>query len=719
MKLPDLFVNAVTTFDGKALAKGQKQIGSFEKSVKNLGKAFGVTFSAAAIAQFGKASVKAFSEDEAATVRLTQAVNNLGLGFEDVRIKRFISDLEASAHVADDILRPAFQALLSTTGSVTRSQDILNTALEVSAGTGVDAAEVAKDLGLAYLGQTKGLAKYNTGLTKAELAATDFNTIQTKLNEQYAGSNAARLDTYAGKVSAVQIAYGNLQETVGGALIDAFAKLAGDNTVEDLTDSVDNLADSLAAVVELTGAVATPFVGLAKLFNKASDAYVKLLYKATGAAFMGNKRDRQYGGAAADRYRSIEEQANAKKRAAAEAAAAKRQREILALQKKSELAKKNELSLSKAAAEFDTNRISIAAALKATYDKETRLRLEALMAIEDENGSLALSKIRELGLLQEATDAKKLAGIKTISDETLFALNARLLAELKVINDSEMAEKDKEIAREEAFKKYNAGIILAGELAAEESYKEATRIQLNQIQKLAALSKTESAARTSILLVQSEELNAINAVRNAQAAADAQRMNNLQNYIAALKSLGSISTGAGALASGQTDPALAAAIAAAKKAQDEAKAAKDALDKATGDAISAAAAAAEAAAKIAAESAAALAELADATAAEQDATGPQTLGETAASLTELADALAAELDATGTLGSMGDLTSLASEGLLPTYTEVPTGGAYDRDYTININAGVIASQDELATLIQDTIQGLNRNGDPLTTASII
>jgi hypothetical protein len=400
--------------------------------------------------------------------------------------------------------------------------------------------------------------------------------------------------------------------------------------------------------------------------------------------------------------------------------AIKRQKELLALQKKAELAKKNEISLTKAAAEFDTNRISIAAALKATYDKETRLRLEAMMAIEDENGSLALSKLKELGLLQESNDLKRLAGIKTISDETLFALNARLLAELKVINDSEMAEKDKEIAREAAFKKYNAGIILAGELAAEESYKEATRIQLNQIQKLAALSKTESAARTSILLVQSEELNAINAVRNAQAAADAQRMANLQSYIAALKSLGSVSTGAGALStSGGVDPALTAAIAAAKKAQDDAVAAKSKLDKATGDAIAAAAAAAESASKIAAESAAALSELADAVAAEKDANAAATLGETSAALTELADALAAELDATGTLGSMPELESLASEGLLPTYTEVPTGGAFDRDYTININAGVIASQDELATLIQDTIQGLNRNGDPLTTASII
>ena len=718
-KLPDLFVNAVSTWDGKALAKGQKQIGGFEKSVKNLAKAFGVTFGAAALAQFGKASVKAFAEDEAATVRLTKAVNNLGLGFEDTRIKQFISDLEASAHVADDILRPAFQSLISTTGSVTKSQDLLNLALEISAGTGIDAGEVAKDLSLAYLGQTKSLTKYNTGLTKTELAAAGFLTIQEKLTAQYSGSNAARLDTYSGKVAAVQIAYGNLQETVGGALVDAFMKLAGDTTVDDLTDSVDNLADSLAAVVELTGAVATPFVGLAKLFNNASMAYTKLLYKATGTAFMGDKRDRQYGGAAADKYRAIEEKANAKARAKAEAEAAKRQKEILALQKKSELAKKNELSLSKAAAEFDSNRISIAAALRNTYDKETRLRLEALMAIEDEKGDLALSKLRELGLLQEATDARKLAGIKTISDENLFALNARLLKELQVINDSQMAEKDKEIAREEAFKKYNAAIIMAGGLAAEESYKESTRIQLNQIEKLAALSKTESAARTGILLVQAEELNAINVVKNAQAAADAQRMANLQSYIAALKSLGSVSTGAGTLStSGGVDPALTAAIAAAKKAQDEALAAKAKLDKATGDAIEAAAAAAESASKIAAESAAALSELADAVAAEKDATAAQTLGETSAALAELADALAAELDATGTIGSMPELESLAAEGLLPTYTEVPTGGAFDRDYTINITAGVIASQDEFTALLQDTIQQLNRNGDPLTTAGI-
>jgi hypothetical protein len=543
-KLPDLFVNAVSTWDGKALGKGEKQIGGFEKSVKNLAKSFGLAFSATALIQFGKKSVKAFAEDETAAIRLTKAVENLGLGFEDTRITRFIADLEKSAAVADDILRPAFQGLISTTGSVTKSQDLLNLALEISAGTGIDAAEVAKDLSLAYLGQTKGLAKYNTGLSRTELTATDFLTIQQKLTAQYSGQNAARLDTYAGKVTAVQIAYGNLQETVGGALVDAFMKLGNDTTTEDLTESVDNLADSLASVVELTGAVATPFVGLAKLFNDASMAYTKFLFKVTGSTYTGVVADRQYGGAAAERYKAEEERANAKARAKAEAEAAKRQKEILALQKKSALAEKNKLSLSKAAAVFDTNRISIAAALRATYDKETILRLEALQAIEEDNGELALKKINELAALQKNADMAKLAGITQISNATLEAINTQLLNELTAIDKSKMAETDKENARQIAFGKYNAAITAAGELAAKESYSERVQIQLTEIAKLASLSKTSNASLTLNKLRESEELAMIDRVAKAQKAADDARLKALQEYAAAL---GRIGTGGGAV----------------------------------------------------------------------------------------------------------------------------------------------------------------------------
>jgi len=676
MKLPDLFVNAVTTFDGKALAKGQKQIGGFEKSVKSLAKAFGVTFGAAALAQFGKKSVKAFAEDEAATVRLTKAVENLGLGFESTRITRFITDLEKSAAVADDVLRPAFQGLLSTTGSVTKSQDLLALALDISAGSGVDAAEVAKDLSLAYLGQSKGIAKYNTGLTKTELAAAGFLTIQEKLTDQYSGQNAARLDTYAGKVSAVQIAYGNLQETVGGALIEAFMKLAGDTTTEDLTESVDNLADSLAAVVELTGQVAAPFVGLAKLFNDASDAYVKLLYKATGTPFMGNVANRQYGGAAADRYRAIEETANAKARAKAEADAAKRAKELLAFQRKQLLAEKNKLSLSKAAAVFDTERISIAAALRATYDKETRLRLEALMAIQDEDGATALAKINELAAFQKNADLQKLAGVQTISSATLEAINKQLLTELAAINSSKMAEADKEIARNAAFGKYNAAIIAAGELADKASYTERVQIQLTEIARLASLSNTTNAAITAGNLREQAELSMIDRVAKAQKAADDARLKALQDYAAALGRIGNGSVVGGGGGNGGGDGGGISILKPATIESFRTKEAEDAFKYFANEVTSVF----------------------------------QTVEDSAA-FNALVNSFAG-----GAITSFNSGSLKADEGSISSFSR---GGAYDRDITVVVNAGVVGSEETIVSAVQDALQTLNRRGDSLTTAGAL
>ena len=91
MKLPDLFINAVSTFDGKALAKAEKTVGSF---AKNVAKSLGVACGTAAVIGFGKASVKAFAEDQAAAVRLTKTVENLGLGFEDTKITRSLSTIQ-------------------------------------------------------------------------------------------------------------------------------------------------------------------------------------------------------------------------------------------------------------------------------------------------------------------------------------------------------------------------------------------------------------------------------------------------------------------------------------------------------------------------------------------------------------------------------------------------------------------------------------------------
>jgi hypothetical protein len=544
--LPSLVVSAVSTWDGKALGKGQKQIGGFEKGVKKFAKAFGLAFSVTAITAFGKASVKAFAEDEKAAAKLTRTVTNLGLGFENARITKFISDLEKTAAVSDDVLRPAFSSLLTTTGSVEKSQKLLALALDISAGSGEDVATVAGDLSAAYVGQTKSLGKYRLGLTKAELAGKSFNEIQDLLNKQFSGQNSTRLETYAGKMELLKVAAGNAQEIIGKGLVDAISKLGDDDSVQNLADDMEKAAERTADVIRGIGVLIAKIKtipGFNSDFGVLYDiSYLALLENLGKADKLKPKPFTTPMTISGSTDAATKE---AKARAKAEAEAARRQKELLAAQKKSALAEKNKLSLSKAAAVFDTNRISIAAALRATYDKETILRLEALQAIEEDNGELALKKINELAALQKNKDMEKLAGIAQVSEATLLALNTQLLTELAAIDKSKMAEKDKEAARDIAFGKYNAAITAAGDLAAKESYSERVQIQLTEIAKLASLSKTSNAALTLNKLRESEELAMIDRIARAQKAADDARMASLQAYLALLNKAGSGGSAAG------------------------------------------------------------------------------------------------------------------------------------------------------------------------------
>jgi hypothetical protein len=528
-KLPDLYVNAVTTFDGKALTKGQKQIAGFEKNVKNLAKAFGLTFSAAALAQYGKNAVKAFAAEDAQVKQLTQSLKNLGLSFATQDVKQYLDVLEQATGVNKDQLQPALQKILQTTGDIAKSQEILALALDTSAGSGQDLASVSQVLAQAYVGNNRGLRTLNIGLTQAEIKTANFADIQEKLIKIFGGQAAVAADTYTGKLNKLTIAAENASEEIGRGLIGALEGLAGaDGNLDPLIDKMNKLSVA-------TGDFISVLFG-----GKTKDGYS--LKDAIDIVFSGGVKG--FGNRSLSASNQDTQRADAAAAAKATAEAAKREKERLALLKKQALLEKNKLSLSKAAAVFDTNRISIAAALRATYDKETILRLEALQAIEEDNGELALKKINELAALQKNADMAKLAGITQISNATLEAINTQLLNELTAIDKSKMAETDKENARQIAFGKYNAAITAAGELAAKESYSERVQIQLTEIAKLASLSKTSNASLTLNKLRESEELAMIDRVAKAQKAADDARLKALQEYAAAL---GRIGTGGGAV----------------------------------------------------------------------------------------------------------------------------------------------------------------------------
>jgi hypothetical protein len=540
LNIPSLVVNAITTFDGKALAKGQKQISGFDKTVKNLAKTFGVTFGAAALGTYGKNAVKAFAENEKSAIRLSRVVKNLGLAFEVPQIERNLDDISAKYGIQGEVLREAFQKLIGVTASAAKSTELLNLSLSVSAGSGQDLLTVNQDLAAAYVGNTKGLRKYNLGLTQSELKTLKFEDAVALLTSTFKGSADAELDTYSGKMRVLGEAADNAQEIIGGGLVDSLMILSGDTSVEDLAKSMSELATNTSkALTQLSSfgkGVYDIFGGVASVlerFIKATDPLVDLIVEGDPSGFMAKPKPtaRRFFEGGQD---SIAEAKLSKQRAAALAKELANQKRLDALRRKAAQEEKNKLSLSKASAAFDSTRISIAAALQSTYDKETKLRLEALMLIEQDKGDEALKKINELAKFQKNADLERLAGVETISNVTLEALNKQLLAELKVINDSKMAEGNKELAREEAFKKYNAAITAAGALAAKESYNERVQIQLTEIARLASISKTSSAANTAALLLESAELGMIDRVSKAQALADDKRLQALKDYLALL-----------------------------------------------------------------------------------------------------------------------------------------------------------------------------------------
>jgi hypothetical protein len=221
--------------------------------------------------------------------------------------------------------------------------------------------------------------------------------------------------------------------------------------------------------------------------------------------------------------------AAAKIKADKAAAAAKAKADKAAL-----MSEKARAAFQKAAAVFDLAKIQIAAALKATYDKDERLRLLAMQEIENDNGEAALAYIKQLDLLTKEQQTNALAGIKTISETELNYINQLLLDELQRIKTTKMSESEAAEARQAAYAKYNAAIAQSGGLAAANFYSEKTQMESLQIARLASLDTVAAAQATMDLLNYTTQKTIIERIAAAQKIADDAKYKALQDYLALL-----------------------------------------------------------------------------------------------------------------------------------------------------------------------------------------
>ena len=399
--MADLRIDIASEFVGaKAFKQADTATSALSKQVTRLAKSYLSVVGAQKLLRGSANAVKAFAADDKAAQVLTRSLDNLGLAFADPSVRSFIAELEKTFGVLDDQLRPAFQRLLTTTGSVAESQKLLTTALNLSAASGIDVVTVAGDLSKGYVGQTRALAKYGIGLTQAQLKAMSFEEVQTRINTLFGGQAQLAADSYSGSLDKLAVASANAQVAIGRGLVDALSVLGGGGQggLANIINLIDKASSGLETFIRRFG------VGLAQ---------AKALLSGNLGEFA------RIGQAEANRGKGVSGitpavQAELKK-AAVEKAALKRSKEQSAVLAKNTKAIKEQTALQKAGTLFDAEQTAIVAALKGKISEDERKRLELQLALLTGNTTEASKLAGEIGKAQ-GLSAGLIAYLKNLPD---------------------------------------------------------------------------------------------------------------------------------------------------------------------------------------------------------------------------------------------------------------------------------------------------------------
>jgi hypothetical protein len=224
---------------------------------------------------------------------------------------------------------------------------------------------------------------------------------------------------------------------IGEGLVDALTILSEDNSIQGLSDDMENFAENiafattnLAKLIDKLGSVTSSASFKPALLLLGAAASALTFNPAPFLAAFGVVGAMGVAGALTKDYGSKELPSNQKRSASRiDLLVTKaRKQEYDIITKKNAIENKNVEELKK---KFDLERIGINAALNSATDEETKLRLKAQLAILDNNEAMAKKLIAELEAaeaLKKLADQAKLAGmsLEDFAIKQVKTLNAKI-----------------------------------------------------------------------------------------------------------------------------------------------------------------------------------------------------------------------------------------------------------------------------------------------------
>ena len=421
-----LLIPLSVAYDARGLNKATTELGAFEGVVNKLQKRLVGVFAVDKVLAFGKATVDAFAADQKAAAEFGMTLANLGLANAITQSTEFITKLSEIYGITKDQLEPAFATLARATRSATESQSLLQTALDISAGTGKDLASVTLALSKAYGGNNAALSRLGAGLTKAQLAHNTFAQNVKILNSVFKGDAKAAADTFQGSIDRLKNTAHEASVEIGGSLVNAFTALAGSgsnsfNWVKTLGDDISRavywatkLAISIKDVLNPAQWVKGPSAILNQLTKDQANLEVQF-----------NKGLVPYReGLGLTRQDAIAK-ANILKNANQNLAV---QKQITAQANAQVLAAKAKAVLDAAGRVTDLQQIEIMAALMQTRDQQTIDRLNLQKALLDQNATAA-------GDLAQKVLAANLAALQSTAIDPFGNWTTGALAAINSIKD--------------------------------------------------------------------------------------------------------------------------------------------------------------------------------------------------------------------------------------------------------------------------------------------
>ena len=214
----------------KNLKSGSNDVESFGEKMGDFGRKAAIAFAAAgaAIGAFAIASVKAAAEDETGQRKLQETLRaTTGATADQIAgIDKYVTAQSIATATTDDQIRPALSRLATATGDLTKAQELLSLAQEISAATGKPLETVANALSKSFDGNNTALAKLGTTLSAADLKTMSHEEAVKSLSATYDGFIANQATTAEFKFRQISIATQEAKEAIGAALLPLVQKLA-------------------------------------------------------------------------------------------------------------------------------------------------------------------------------------------------------------------------------------------------------------------------------------------------------------------------------------------------------------------------------------------------------------------------------------------------------------------------------------------------------------